>query len=174
MIRAEKEKFVESLKGEFGEMRNAFLVGFQGLNVQQINDLRRKIKATSSHMKVLKNRLAARATVGTPLAELAPHFEGPLAMAYNSGEPATLAKVLVEFAKANPQLVFRAGVAETRSIDAATFETLASLPTREALVARVLGLFKSPQQRLLRVLSSPLHNLLAVLKQLEAAKSKQG
>ena len=174
MIRAEKQKFVESLKGEFRETSNAFLIGFQGLNVQQINDLRRRVKKTSSQIKVLKNRLAARATADTPLAELAPHFQGPLAMAYNSGEPAALAKVLVEFAKENPQLVFRAGVAEARSIDAATFETLANLPSREALVARLLGLFKSPQQRLLRVLSSPLHNLLAVLKQLEAAKSKQG
>ena len=172
MIRAEKQKFVESLKGEFRETSNAFLIGFQGLNVQQINDLRRRVKKTSSQIKVLKNRLAVRATAGTPLAELAPHFQGPLAMAYNSGEPAALAKVLVEFAKENPQLVFRAGVAEARSIDAATFETLANLPSREALVARLLGLFKSPQQRLLRVLSSPLHNLLAVLKQLEAAKSK--
>jgi large subunit ribosomal protein L10 len=170
VIRAEKQEFVENLKGEFAGVRTAFLIGYQGLNVQQINALRRKIQKASSQMKVVKNRLAARATADTPLANLQPHFHGPLALAYNSGEPAALAKVLVDFARENPQLVFRAGVAEERAIDAATFQTLASLPSREMLVARLLGLLKAPQQRLLGVLSAPLRNLVAVLKQLETSK----
>ncbi|MEE9231549.1 MAG: 50S ribosomal protein L10 [Acidobacteriota bacterium] len=173
MIRAEKQKFVDTLRGEFSQVRNAFLLGYKGLNVAQVNALRQQVRNTSSKIKVVKNRLAARATADTPLTTLAPHFKGPLALAYNSGEPAALAKVLVEFARGNPQLVFRAGVAEARDIDAAAFQTLAALPSREILLSQLLGLLKSPQQRLLAALSAITRNLAVVLRQVESIKSKQ-
>lgn len=174
MIREDKQKLVETLHSEFMQARNAFLVGYQGLNVAQVTELRRRVRATASRMRVVKNRLAARATRDTPLAALAPHFRGPLALAYNQGDPAALAKALIEFAKDNPHLQFRAGVAEERPLDAASFQMLATLPSREALVAKLLGLMGSPQRRLVRVLAGPLRNLVAVLKQVQANKAPPG
>jgi len=170
VIREDKHRLVDTLREEFARTQNAFLMGYQGLNVAQVTDLRRRVRATASKLRVVKNRLAARASQETPLASLAPHFRGPLALAYNQGEPAALAKALIEFAKDNPQLEFRAGVAEARAIDAAAFKELATLPGREALMARLLGLLSSPQRRLVAVLSAPLRNLGVVLQQVAAKK----
>jgi len=170
MLRENKHKLVDTMRAEFQQARNAFLVGYHGLNVAQVTELRRRVRATASHMRVVKNRLAARATQDTPLAALETHFKGPLALTYNAGEPAPLAKVLIEFAKENPQLVFRAGIAEARLVDAAGLQTLASLPSREVLLARLLGMLNSPQRRLVTVLSGPLRNLVAVLQQVQTGK----
>jgi large subunit ribosomal protein L10 len=170
VIREDKHRLVDTLREEFARTQNGFLMGYQGLNVAQVTDLRRRVRATASKLLVVKNRLAARASQETPLASLAPHFKGPLALAYNQSEPAALAKALIEFAKNNPQLEFRAGVAEARAIDAATFKALATLPAREALVARLLGLLSSPQRRLVTVLSAPLRNLGVVLQQVASKK----
>jgi large subunit ribosomal protein L10 len=170
MPRADKQKMVEDLRAEFAQTRTAFLMAYQGLTVAQVTELRRRVRATASRMKVVKNRLAARAAQDTPLAALAPHFKGPLALAYNQGEPVPLARALLEFARENPQLAFRAGVSEARALDAAGFEVLATLPSREALLARLLGLLRSPQRRLVGALGGPLRNLAAVLRQLEAKK----
>jgi large subunit ribosomal protein L10 len=170
MIRADKQKMVDGLKAEFVQARTGFLMTYQGLTVAQVTELRRKVRAAASRLKVVKNRLAARAAQDTPLATLARHFKGPVALAYNQGEPVALAKALLEFAKENPQLAFRAGVTEARALDAAAFEVLATLPSREALLARLLGLLRSPQRRLVGVLAGPLRNLAAVLRQVEAKK----
>lgn len=167
MIREEKHKLVETLRSELQQARNAFLMGYQGLNVAQVTDLRRRVRAASSRMRVVKNRLASRATQATPLEPLARHFRGPLALVWNQGDPSALAKVLIDFARENPQLEFRAGVAEACSLDAGSFQALASLPSREAMVARLLGLLSSPQRRLVTVLAGPLRNLVAVLRQVQ-------
>jgi large subunit ribosomal protein L10 len=170
MIRADKQKMVDGLKAEFVQARSGFLMAYQGLTVAQVTELRRRVRATASRLKVVKNRLAARAAQDTPLAALAPHFKGPLALAYNRGEPVALAKALLDFAKENPQLAFRAGVTEARTLDAAGFEVLATLPSREAMLARLLGMMRSPQRRLVGALGGPLRNLVAVLRQVEARK----
>jgi len=174
MLRADKQKMVDALRTEFSQARNAFLVGYQGLSVAQLTDLRRRVRATSSRLRVMKNRLAARAALDTPLAPLAGHFKGPLALVTTQADAGALAKALIEFSKENPQLEFRAGVAEERAIDAAAFQTLATLPSRQALVARLVGLMSSPHRRLVGVLAGPVRSLVVVLKQVEAKKGAPG
>jgi len=169
--RNEKEQHVESLRRELEGIRNIFLFGYRGLTVNQVTDLRTRVRKTSSTYRVLKNRLAARAMETTELAPLREHLRGPLAMTFPTGEPAVLAKVLIDFARENPALEFKAGLLEGRPINAADLASLASLPTREVLVARFLGLLNAPISSFQRVLLAPVRDFASVLDQI--AKKKQ-
>ncbi len=171
MNRTEKEQHVESLRRELEGVQSAFLFGYRGLTVNQVTDLRTKIRKTSSTYRVLKNRLAARALESTPLAPLTEHLRGPLAMTFHPKEPLALAKVLSEFAKENPALEFKAGLLEGRPITAADLGSLASLPGREVLVAQFLGLLTAPLASFQRVLLAPVRDFASVLDQI--AKKKQ-
>ncbi len=171
MNRTEKEQHVESLRRELEGVQSAFLFGYRGLTVNQVTDLRTKIRKTSSTYRVLKNRLAARALESTPLAPLTEHLRGPLAMTFHPKEPLALAKVLTEFARENPALEFKAGLLEGRPITAADLGSLASLPGREVLVAQFLGLLTAPLASFQRVLLAPVRDFASVLDQI--AKKKQ-
>ncbi len=171
MNRNEKEQHVESLHRELEGIRSAFLFGYRGLTVNQVTDLRARIRKTSSTYRVLKNRLAARALEATELAPLREHLRGPLAMTFHPAEPVALAKVLIEFARENPALEFKAGLLEGRPIQAADLAGLASLPTREVLVARFLALLNAPISAFQRVLLAPVRDFASVLDQI--AKKKQ-
>ena len=171
MNRTEKEQHVENLRRELKGVRNAFLFGYRGLTVNQVSDLRTRIRKTSSTYRVLKNRLAARAMETTELEPLKEHLHGPLAMTFNPREPVALAKVLSEFAKENPALEFKAGLLEGRPITGADLKSLASLPSREVLVAQFLGLLTAPIASFQRVLLAPVRDFASVLDQI--AKKKQ-
>jgi len=168
--RSEKEEIVESLRRELKDVRSAFLFGFRGLTVNQVTDLRAKVRKTSSTYRVLKNRLAARAIEATPLEPLRQHLVGPIALAFHPKEPAALAKVLTEFAKENPALEYRAGLLEGRPVGGADFQNLASLPSREVLLARFLGAITAPIAAFQRVLVAPMRDLVTVLDQVAQKK----
>jgi len=169
--RNEKEQHVEGLRRELEGIQSAFLLGFRGLTVNQVTELRARIRKTESTYRVLKNRLAARAMESTPLAPLREHLRGPLAMTFHPRESVALAKILIEFAKENPALEFKAGLLEGRPIGAADLASLASLPSREVLVSRFLGLLNAPIASFQRVLLAPVRDFATVLEQI--AKKKQ-
>ena len=99
---------------------------------------------------------------------------GATAVAYNRSSPVALAKVLTTFAKANPNLVFKAAVIEGQPVAAAEIRTIAELPSREELVSRLLFLMQSPMRRLVTVLNGPIRNLASVVSQIAESKSKSG
>ena len=171
MNRSEKEQEVESLRESLKGINSAFLFGYRGLTVNQVSDLRARVRRSASTYKVLKNRLAARAFEATQLEPLKNHMVGPIAIAFNLREPVALAKALTDFAKENPALEFRAGLLEGRPVGAAEFQSLASLPSREVLVARFLGALTSPLVAFQRVLLAPIRDLAMALDQV--AKKKQ-
>jgi len=174
MNRTEKEQAVTRLEADLAKSKNAVLVGFAGLKVPEVTELRRQIRNTRSKYLVVKNTLALRATRGTPLEAMSQHFEGPTAVAYNEDNPVALAKVLTAFAKANPNLVFKGAVVEGRAIEAKEIAAIAELPSREELVARLLFLIQSPLRRLVTVLNGPVRNLAGVVTQIAQQKSKSG
>jgi large subunit ribosomal protein L10 len=174
MNRTEKAAAVDELGKDLAQSSNAVLLGFTGLKVPEVTELRRQVRATRSRYLVVKNTLALRATRGTPLEALAEHFVGPTAVAFNATDPVALAKVLTSFAKANPNLVFKAAVIEGRAVAAAEVRTIAELPSREELVSRLLFLMQSPLRRLAVVLSGPARNLASVVAQIADQKSKSG
>jgi len=174
MNRTEKEQAVTRLEADLAKSQNAVLVGFAGLKVPEVTELRRQIRNTRSKYLVAKNTLALRATRGTPLEAMSQHFVGPTAVAYNEDNPVALAKVLTAFAKANPNLVFKGAVVEGRAIEAKEIAAIAELPSREELVARLLFLIQSPLRRLVTVLNGPVRNLAGVVTQIAQQKSKSG
>jgi large subunit ribosomal protein L10 len=172
MNKTQKTEAVEALGQGLAQSSNAILFGFAGLKVPEVTELRRQVRGTDSEYLVVKNTLALRATRGTALEALAEHFVGPTAVAYNQGNPVALAKVLTAFAKANPNLVFKAAVIEGRAVPAAEIKAIAELPSREELVARLLFLMQSPLRRLVTVLTGPVRNLAVVMSQIAEQKSK--
>ncbi len=174
MNRTEKREAVETLSKDLAQSTNAILFAFAGLKVPEVTELRRQVRGTQSKYLVVKNTLALRATKGTAMEAMAEHFVGATAVAYNRSSPVALAKVLTTFAKANPNLVFKAAVIEGQPVAAAEIRTIAELPSREELVSRLLFLMQSPMRRLVTVLNGPIRNLAIVVSQIAESKSKSG
>jgi large subunit ribosomal protein L10 len=105
---------------------------------------------------------------------IAKHFAGPTAVAFNQTDPVKLAKVLTNFAKTNPNLVFKGALIEGRPVEASEIKTIAELPTREELLGRLVYLIQSPLTRLATVLAGPVSNLARVLRAVAAEKPKSG
>jgi large subunit ribosomal protein L10 len=174
MNRTEKTAMVEALGKDLAQSSNAILFAFAGLKVPEVTELRRQVRGTQSEYLVVKNTLALRATKGTALEAVAEHFTGATAVAYNRSSPVALAKVLTNFAKANPNLVFKAAVIEGRAVPATEIKIIAEMPSREELVSRLLYLMQSPLRRLVTVLNGPVRNLAGVVSQIADQKSKSG
>jgi large subunit ribosomal protein L10 len=174
MNSAEKAAQVEELRRGMTKSGNAILFAFAGLKVPEVTELRRQVRATRSSYRVVKNTLALRAAKGTPLEALSGHFAGATAVAFNEDNPVGLARVLTAFAKANPNLVFKAALVEGLPVEAAAIKTIAELPSREELVGRLLFLMQSPLRRLVTVLNGPVRNLAGVVKQIAEQKATSG
>jgi len=165
MNRTEKQALIAELHDEFGHSPHAILVDFRGLSVPAVTEFRRKVRQAGSRYRVVKNSLALRAVVGTPLESLGPRFDGTTGVAYTGTDPVVLAKVLVNFAKDHPELVVKAGVvAGTQTLDADGVKALATMPTLPEMRARFLGLLQAPATRLVRVLNAPALQLVRVFK----------
>lgn len=171
MNRQEKSQEIERLAQILKDGPPTILVAPHGLKVNEISELRSKIRATSSSYRVVKNRLALRALKETPLENLAPHLRGETAIACSTGDPAALAKVIQEFARTNQGLKIKAGFVDGQVVGAAEVQQLAALPPRPVLIARLLGALNAPMTNLLRVLQGPARGLARVLD--EIAKKQQ-
>ena len=174
MNKTEKTEMVESLGSDLAKSSNAILFAFAGLKVPEVTELRRQVRGTESKYLVVKNTLALRATKGTALEAVAEHFTGATAVVYNRTSPVALAKVLTNFAKTNPNLVFKAAVIDGQAVAASQIKVIAELPSREELVSKLLFVMQSPMRRLVTVLNGPVRNLAGVMAQIADQKSKSG
>jgi len=156
VIRSEKVDVVESMGEAFAKTPHVFLATFSGLKVNQVNDLRTKVRSIGGSYKVIKNRLAKLAAPGTPLEMLAEQLTGPCALATHETDPVALAKVLSEFGKKNPELTVLAGVIDGKDLlDEAGVKTLSKLPGLPELRAQILALIQTPATSLVRLLGTP-------------------
>src|SRR5687768_5206571 len=149
MNKTEKQALVDNLHAEFGRSPHAILVDFRGLSVPAVTEFRRKVRATGSRYRVVKNTLALRAAKGTPLEKLSPQFDNTTGVAYTGTDPVALAKALVDFAKDNPQLVVKGGlVSGAQLLDPEGIKALSTMPSLPELRSKLLGLMKAPASQL--------------------------
>jgi len=164
--KAEKQQTVESLGQQFRSINSAFLIDYRGLKVPDATELRRKIREIKGSYIVVKNTLALRAAKDTRLEQLNSFFTGPTAVVYHPRDIVGLAKLLTDLAKTNPNISFKAALIEGKAAPASDIQAIASLPSREVLLSKVLFLLKAPVQRFATVMKAPLRDLVVVLKQI--------
>jgi large subunit ribosomal protein L10 len=160
-----KKEELDQLKKDLAEAKNMIVAQFQGITVEQDTDLRTKIRATNSKYRVVKNTLAKIATKGTPAEKLAAALKGPTSIAYNNTDPVALAKALTAYAKANPVFVFKTGMVEGRVVNLNDLNAIASLPSKEELIAKLLFLLNAPAQRIAVATNGVARNLAVVIGQ---------
>ncbi len=148
----QKQAVVEEVSGAINDANTAILAEYRGLSVAQMTDLRAKARAAQVYFKVVKNTLARRAVDGSQFECLKDQFVGPIAFAL-SADPVSVAKVLSEFAKENEQLIIKAGAMEGKLITLEEVKALAKLPSREELLAKLLGTMQAPIQKFVQTLN---------------------
>ena len=148
----EKKAVVAEVSAEVAKAQGIFVAEYRGLEVGHMTELRAKARKSGVYLRVLKNTLARRAVTGTPFEKLAEQMVGPLVYGISS-DPVATAKVLNEFAKANEKLVIRAGAMPNAVITAKEVKALASMPSREQLVAQLLGTMQAPVAQFVRTLN---------------------
>ncbi len=163
MNRDEKSAMIQELSDTVAKAPHAFLIDYTGISVPAVTDLRRQIRGTKAEYLVVKNTFALRAIKGKPLEALAEHFSGMTAVAYSQTDVVALAKVIHTFGKTNPHVKVKAALLDGKAVPAASLETLATMPSRNELIAKLLGLMQSPVRRLVTVLSAPHRNVAATI-----------
>src|SRR5262252_7760068 len=147
-----KKAVVAEVSAQLAKAKAIVVAEYRGLEVGRMTELRAKARKSGVYLRVLKNTLARRAVEGTPFAGLSQHMKGPLVYGIST-DPVASAKVLNEFAKANEQLVIRAGAMENAVISAKEVTTLATMPSREELIAKLLGTMQAPIAQFARTLN---------------------
>lgn len=171
--REQKEALVSSYQEGLAKAPHVFLMDYTGISVPEVTDLRNRLRETGSSYVVIKNRLARLAIKGEALDELSDVLQGPVAAAYSDSDVVSLAKALTEFAKEVPALELKAGLVEGQRVDAEDIQQIASLPSREELMAKLLYLMQSPVERFVRSLADVTRQFVSVVDQVRAAKDSE-
>ena len=157
----DKKAVVAEVSAQVANAQTIAIAEYRGIEVGDLTVLRRKARESGVYLRVLKNTLVRRAVAGTPFAGLADHMVGPLIYSV-SADPVAAAKVLSDFAKTNDKLVLKAGSYAGKVLDKAGVQALASVPSREELLSKLLYVMQAPVAGFVRGLD-------ALAKQREAA-----
>lgn len=147
-----KQPIVDEIKGYVADAKSAILVDYRGLTVEEDTALRKQLREAGVVYKVYKNTMLNRAFEGTDFAQLAPHLEGPTAIAFGIDDATAPARILNNVAKTAPALEFKGGVVEGTYYDAEGVKLVANIPSREVLISKLLGSLQSPITNFARVL----------------------
>ncbi len=139
----DKKAVVAEVTEQVANAQTIAIAEYRGIEVGHLTVLRKKARESGVYLRVMKNTLVRRAVAGTPFASLADHMVGPLIYSV-SADPVAAAKVLNDFAKTNDKLVLKAGSFAGKVLDKAGVQALASIPSREELLARLLGVMQAP------------------------------
>ena len=147
-----KQPVVEEIKGYVGQAKAAVLVDYRGLTVAQDTELRKKLRDAGVVYKVYKNTMLNFAFKGTEFEALAKDLNGPTAVAFGLDDATVPARIILECTKTMPKLEFKAGVVEGTYYDTKAIQVIATIPSREVLISKLLGSLQSPITNFARVL----------------------
>lgn len=158
LTRDQKREAVAELGEKFARATSVFVADYRGLDVQQQNALRgalRNVEGGECEYHVAKNTLLRRAAEGNDVALVQEHFVGPTAVAIAYGDPVSVAKVLVKYAKDNEVFEIKGAMLEGEALDESGVAKLATLPSLLELRGRLVGLLQAPAGKLVRLLAEP-------------------
>ena len=161
MNRAQKEETVTAINKTLVTHPLVVVCHYKGLTVSQLTELRTKLIEQGGQFKVIKNRLAKLAAVGTEAEGLNDLFAGPTGIAY-SADPVAAAKIANDFAKDNENLVILGGKLDSKILDVAGVEALAKLPSLDELRSKIIGVLQAPASKVVGVLQAPASQLARV------------
>ena len=170
--RQEKAVVIEEVSAELAKAQSVIIAEYRGLDVASVTVLRKTARESGVYLRVLKNSLVRRAVAGTPFEGMSSQLTGPLMYAIST-DPVAAAKVLSEFAKSNDKLVIKGGAMPNNLLDVNGVKALATMPSREELLSKLLGTMQAPITQFVRTLNEVptkfVRGLAAVRDQKEAA-----
>ncbi|HLE00099.1 MAG: 50S ribosomal protein L10 [Bdellovibrionales bacterium RIFOXYC1_FULL_54_43] len=176
MDRAQKTELASTLKEKFTKAQVAIFADYKGLTATQADDLRRQLRAHKTEVKVLKNNVARLVSkdgaMGDEAKGLMDETVGPTLVAFAYGDPAAAAKVIHKFAQDNEALKLKDSLMGQKRIDASGVELLAKLPSKEVLLAKLLGTLNAPITNFVGVLAAVPRSLVTVLTAIETKKKE--
>jgi len=159
----EKKRIVENLHEKFSKSKVVILTDYKGLDVDSINDLRRKLRESQIQYQVVKNSLLIRASKDTDVELIKDSFKGPSAVALSFDDPVSPAKVLTNFAGENEKLEIKVGVMNGKVLDISAIKALSALPSREVLIGQLLSVMNGVPTGFVRALVDIQRRLLNVI-----------
>jgi len=165
--RETKQRDLEALTQSLQSAKSAMVVSFAGLSVSKDQEFRNTLRTAGAQYQVVKNTLARRAIKDTQFEQAADSFRGVTAIAWTNGDPVVLSKAMSKFMKDNADIyTFKSGVVDGKLIDATQLTTIASLPSKEELISKLLFVINAQAQRIVTVINAVPRDLAVVIKQI--------
>ncbi|NYT64192.1 50S ribosomal protein L10 [Alcaligenaceae bacterium] len=170
--RQEKAVVIEEVSAQVAKAQSVIIAEYRGLDVASVTVLRKTARESGVYLRVLKNTLVRRAVAGTPFEEISAQLTGPLIYGI-SDDPVSAAKILAGFAKTNDKLVIKGGALPNSLLTEDGVKALATMPSRDELIAKLMGTMQAPITQFVRTLNEVptkfVRGLAAVRDQKEAA-----
>lgn len=171
--RTEKQKIIDDLAVRFHSSPSVFVIEYQGLKVSEIEVLRKKLKVTETELRVVKNTLLEKASLGTEMEKMKDLFSGPTAIAICDGESSAAAKVFIDYEKDFPFVRVKGGMFEGEVVNASKIERIAKLPSRQELMSELVGLLGAPMSNLVGIVKQAQSKIVWVLEGLKEKKKEE-
>ena len=165
--REQKQKDLNALTEKLNNSKSAMVIGFNKVTVNKDQEFRHQLREAGASYQIVKNTIARLAVKGTPYEGASEHFKGVTAIAWTESDPVVLSKAISKFVKDNADFyTFKAGVVEGKVVDLQQVQSIASLPSKEELISKLLFVINAQAQRIVTVINAVPRNLAVVIKQI--------
>jgi large subunit ribosomal protein L10 len=168
----QKQDMVAEVSAQVAKAQTVVIAEYRSLTVGDMTDLRRKARGAGVYLRVVKNTLARRAIADTPFQGLAEHMVGPLAYGIST-DPVAAAKVLNDYARSNDKLVIKGGAMANKVMTAQEVASLATMPSREQLLAQLMATMRAPVAKFVQTLNEVPGKFVRTLAALRSEREKQ-
>lgn len=173
--RETKQADLNALTEELGKSKSAMIVSFNKLTVNKDQEFRNQLREAGAKYQVVKNTIARLAVKGTPYEDASEHFKGVTGIVWTENDPVVLSKTISKFIKDNGDFyTFKAGIVDGKVVNQKQVEAIASLPSKEELISKLLFVLNAQAQRIVTVINAVPRNLAVVIKQIGEQKPETG